>query len=385
MKRIISSILLTAGLTLTCCMPAVFSMPSQMVIYGESTNNGSSNDDKTVWNYLIGRGLTQQGAAALMGNLYAESGLKSMNLQNYYERIWGTTDSEYTENVDNATYTNFENDKAGYGLAQWTFHTRKRNLLTFATIHDYSIGDLGMQLEFLYYELSSYYVDVLKVLCTTTDIKEASDLIISQYEKPTDQSEKEKNSRAQFAQSYFDKFADKNVVIDTSGTFNVGDIVEFTGTIHYFSSMSNRSSSCKPGKAQITKYCPGRSHPYHIVAEKDGGSTVFGWVNESQMKAITSVSETETPEATLPDLEVNIPPAPEAPVQEERTLQIGDEVTFIGGDHYYSSKREISSGVQKPGNAIIIDIAEGALHPYQIKHTDNNSRVYGWVDADSIK
>lgn len=29
----------------------------------------------TVWNFLINKGLTQAGAAGLMGNIYAESGM----------------------------------------------------------------------------------------------------------------------------------------------------------------------------------------------------------------------------------------------------------------------------------------------------------------------
>jgi hypothetical protein len=35
-----------------------------------------------------------------MGNLYAESGLKPINLQNTYEKSLGYTDAEYTAAVD---------------------------------------------------------------------------------------------------------------------------------------------------------------------------------------------------------------------------------------------------------------------------------------------
>jgi hypothetical protein len=53
-----------------------------------------------------------------MGNLYAESGLRSNNLQNTYEKKLGMTDEQYTAAVDNGSYTNFVRDAAGYGLAQ---------------------------------------------------------------------------------------------------------------------------------------------------------------------------------------------------------------------------------------------------------------------------
>jgi hypothetical protein len=67
-----------------------------------------------------------------MGNLYAESGLKPNNLQNSYEKTLGFTDVTYTEAVDKGTYNNFIHDKAGYGLAQWTWWSRKEALLNYA-------------------------------------------------------------------------------------------------------------------------------------------------------------------------------------------------------------------------------------------------------------
>ena len=54
----------------------------------------------------------------------------------------------------------FGTDSAGYGLAQWTYHTRKKALLAFAQSKKKSVGDLGMQLEFLYKELSESYKGV---------------------------------------------------------------------------------------------------------------------------------------------------------------------------------------------------------------------------------
>ena len=42
------------------------------------------------------------------------------------------TDEQYTAAVDNGTYTNFVNDKYGYGIFQWTYWSRKQNLLNYA-------------------------------------------------------------------------------------------------------------------------------------------------------------------------------------------------------------------------------------------------------------
>ena len=61
---------------------------------------GTTTEEK-IWNFLKDNGLNDFGAAALMGNLYAESALRPTNLQNTYEKSLGMTDAEYTAAVDN--------------------------------------------------------------------------------------------------------------------------------------------------------------------------------------------------------------------------------------------------------------------------------------------
>lgn len=82
-----------------------------------------------IWNYFKAKGLSDYGIAGLMGNLYAESGLSPINLQNSFEIRLKYTDASYTAAVDNGSYTNFVYDKAGYGLAQWTYWSRKQSSL----------------------------------------------------------------------------------------------------------------------------------------------------------------------------------------------------------------------------------------------------------------
>lgn len=165
--------------------------------------------EKTIWEYLKAQGLTDAGAAGLMGNLYAESGLRPNNLQNSYEGKLGMADAEYTEMVDRGTYANFGNDRAGYGLAQWTYPSRKAALLAYAKAAGKSIGDLWMQLGFLMQELSTGYKTVLNVLRTTVSVREASDIVLLQFERPADQSEARRKQRAEYGQKYFDKYAKK--------------------------------------------------------------------------------------------------------------------------------------------------------------------------------
>lgn len=167
---------------------------------------GSTNEEK-IWNYLKSYGLNDFGTAGLMGNLYAESALSPINLQNTYEKTLGYTDQTYTSAVDNGKYGNFVYDSAGYGLAQWTYWSRKQNLLNCAKRKGKSIGDLEMQLEFLLNELSEY--GLLNALRTATSVRSVSDTILLQFEKPADQSDAVKAKRAGYGQTYYDKYATK--------------------------------------------------------------------------------------------------------------------------------------------------------------------------------
>ena len=63
--------------------------------------------EKQIWDYLKAQGMSDAGTAGVMGNMYAESGLRPNNLQNSYEGHLGMADAEYTEVVDRGTYTNF--------------------------------------------------------------------------------------------------------------------------------------------------------------------------------------------------------------------------------------------------------------------------------------
>ena len=168
----------------------------------------SVNDlEKVIWDFLLGWIGNKFGVAGLIGNLQAESGLKSTNLQNSFEKKLGLNDDTYTAGVDNGSYTNFVKDSAGYGLAQWTYWSRKQNMLDFAKAQGASIGDLNMQLNFLKKEITASYGTVLKALKDAKSVKEASDVVLIVYEKPAKQDDSVKSSRASMGQKFFDKYA----------------------------------------------------------------------------------------------------------------------------------------------------------------------------------
>lgn len=170
---------------------------------------GKNNEEK-IWNYLKARGLADCGVAGLMGNLYAESGLIPTNLQNSYEKKLGYTDATYTEAVDSGAYSNFVRDSAGYGLAQWTYWSRKQALLDYAKAAGKSVGDLETQLGFLMQELAGSFKAVLNTLKSATTVKAASNAVLLQFERPADQSAAVQTKRAGYGQTYYDKYAAKD-------------------------------------------------------------------------------------------------------------------------------------------------------------------------------
>ncbi len=163
--------------------------------------------EEQMWNFFMARVGNAFGVAALMGHWYAESGLRPANLQNSFEKKLGCTDESYTKAVDNGSYTNFVHDSAGYGLAQWTYWSRKQALLNFARGKGRSIGDTEMQFEFGYQELSTSYKNVLAVMKSAKSVREASDVLLAQYERPADQSEAVKVKRAGYGEEFYKKYA----------------------------------------------------------------------------------------------------------------------------------------------------------------------------------
>lgn len=174
-----------------------------------------------IWNYFQSKGLNEYGIAGLMGNLYAESGLMPNNLQNAGNKKLGITDDMYViiVDTDDRTYSckyngkkyygreAFIYDRQGFGIAQWTFWSRKKDFLEFVRAVGKSIGDLDVQLDFLWKELSESYKSVLQTLKTATSVLEASNAVLLKFERPADQSEAVQRKRAGFGQGYYDQFA----------------------------------------------------------------------------------------------------------------------------------------------------------------------------------
>lgn len=167
--------------------------------------SGTTKEEQFL-NFFKFKGFNNFGIAGLYGNVYCESGLIPNNLQNTYNTSLGMTDEEYTKAVDKGTYTNFVYDSAGYGICQWTYWSRKKGLLDFAKSLDKSIGDYEMQLSFLYQELCQSYSNVVSVLKSAKSVREASNSVLLNFERPADQSISVQDRRTSEGQKFYDKY-----------------------------------------------------------------------------------------------------------------------------------------------------------------------------------
>ena len=165
--------------------------------------NKDKSNEQIIWDFLLAKIGNPKGVAGLMGNIKAESNFNPKNLQNSFEKKLGLNDETYTVAVDNGAYSNFASDSAGYGICQWSSSGRKASLLKFKGSQ--SIGNLQVQLEFLWHELSSAYRNVLKVLKTTRSVVTASDTVLTKFERPKDQSQDVKDYRAKLSMEIYQR------------------------------------------------------------------------------------------------------------------------------------------------------------------------------------
>ena len=161
--------------------------------------------EKQIWDALLELTGNPYSAAGIMGNLYAESGLSSTNMENSYEVSLGFTDATYTAAVDSGTYTNFVHDSVGYGIAQFTYWSLKRDVYNYARDNGLSVGDLTGQLQVLKNQVQSR-TSLLSSLQNAESVREASDIFLHDYERPENQSVEVEALRASYGQYFYEKY-----------------------------------------------------------------------------------------------------------------------------------------------------------------------------------
>lgn len=169
-----------------------------------NTNPGTTMPEtyttRQIWDALKAKGYSKAGIAGIMGNMNAESGYRTNNLEDQYERKWGLSDEEYSNAVSNGSYgkEKFATDAGGYGLVQFTWHTLKRNLYKHTVEQGLRIDNLQGQINALSSQLASSYSTLDNYLKSTTDVAGAADKFLLQYENPASP-ESAKQKRREYA------------------------------------------------------------------------------------------------------------------------------------------------------------------------------------------
>lgn len=167
-----------------------------------------NNVAKQIWGILRKEGMSEVGAAALIGNMQAESALNPINVEDRMHSRLGWTDEQYTKAVDNGSYTKFATDAYGYGLYQLTYGPRKRNYLAFAKARGASIGDTATQVYFCIKELKEEYAGLWNYLCGAPDLYIATQRICEEFERPAVNNI---DTRHAMAQIWYNKFNNLSV------------------------------------------------------------------------------------------------------------------------------------------------------------------------------
>ena len=150
-------------------------------------------------------GATVEGACAVLGNVQAESAFIPTNVEDRS----GIADAVYTKNIDDKKYSKdrFVRDSYGYGLAQWTYFSRKANMYEFLVEQGYSIGDVNRQVEFLIWEMRNFYKAQWDLITTSHDLYRCTWDLLDKWENPA---EKKNNMTVRYtnAQRWFREFSD---------------------------------------------------------------------------------------------------------------------------------------------------------------------------------
>ena len=138
-----------------------------------------------IYNLLRGCGLSEAGALGMLGNWECESGCEPHRVQGDYQASRAISKA-YVNAIENGTQDRerFATDQKGFGLAQWTYPQRKRNLWDFWEADFDRIDSVELQVEFAVAELRSEYSGLLSYLKSAEAIYDATARICKEYERP---------------------------------------------------------------------------------------------------------------------------------------------------------------------------------------------------------
>lgn len=275
-----------------------FYSENDIMFYDENTNNEQNPSDicvsdgdvaSKVWNFFIGKGLTKEQTAGIMGNIYVES--------HFSPTIWEKKDRDLFENTPNTPGQGY-----GWGLFQWSFSRRynksesgvesgilaklkqeKPNLVKYVSLEyasEYAIlintnrknysekteytskipeSDLNELLLFeLDYMWEEFQIQGYNEIKSTTTIVDATVSFHDEFERSADTDEKVRNDRGGFANIFYDLLKDNNTgnfssnaCVDSSENRLISYIKKYTWPT-YLGKYKNKDGSIAQGTVAIT-------------------------------------------------------------------------------------------------------------------------------------
>ncbi len=187
-------------------------------------------------------GITPEGAFALLGNIYAESGalpemVEGLLIQRYSEdgqKRWGrpvntaqniaANNALYVKLVDSRSismeeFLNPRRKQYGFGVCQWTSRGRKMRLWNNTREKGKSIADIDGQAQTLKEELEGPYQKTLAYLRICRNIEDASDYILIHFEAPAN-AESMKKTRRSYSKEYQKLYATQPAKPAEGGTMH---------------------------------------------------------------------------------------------------------------------------------------------------------------------
>ena len=124
----------------------------------------------------------------MLGNWECESGCEPYRVQGDYQASRAISKA-YVNAIETGVSDRerFATDQKGFGLAQWTFHQRKRNLWDAwqkSKSHGYGIDSVDLQVNFAVRELFTEYASLWNYLKTAEAIYDCTNRICREYERP---------------------------------------------------------------------------------------------------------------------------------------------------------------------------------------------------------
>ncbi|MGD7788424.1 phage tail tip lysozyme [Propionibacteriaceae bacterium Y1700] len=141
----------------------------------------AANNNETAWNFLRGKGFTEAQTAGFIGNWIVESGADPINPA---AEQWG--------------------GGPGRGIAQWE-GSRRTELFNYANARGLAWSNLGLQLDFVWKELTSTESYAMTKVKATTTVATAAVAVRQYYERPSVHADE---ARINAANLVFSRYAD---------------------------------------------------------------------------------------------------------------------------------------------------------------------------------